>query len=116
MISRKLFGEIEKYIVLHYEPGLIEERQDAIQAPVFLRKAKSLDEVLAQREETFSERLLRLIDERGMTDVEVYKRAHVDRRNFSKIRSEYRVSSKQKYRSCTLPGIAPECRQRKGSS
>ena len=58
------------------------------------QKNRRLDDAVSLLVETFSERLLQLIDDAGRGDSEVYNRAGVDRRVFSKIRSnkDYRPS------------------------
>ena len=50
-------------------------------------KGKSLQDYIKERDKSFGEKLFMLIDESGMTDVECYKKANVDKRTFSKIKS-----------------------------
>lgn len=57
---------------------------------------RNIDDLMNQIEETFSQRLLRMIDERGMSDSEVYNKAYVDRRHFSKIRNDINYTPNKK--------------------
>ena len=55
---------------------------------------ETLKDYLQQMDQSFQEMLFDFIDEKGMTDVECYKKANVDKRTFSKIKSnkDYRPS------------------------
>lgn len=57
---------------------------------------KSLDEVLENDEDTFQQRLFKLIDDSGMDDVAVYKKANIDRKVFSRIRGKEDYKPKKK--------------------
>ena len=54
---------------------------------IFARKVP-LEEYISMKEDGFSETLLRLIEEKGMDPVVCFKRANVNRRTFSKIRTD----------------------------
>jgi len=59
-------------------------------------KQQTLEDAVSHLEETFQERLLRMIDERGLSDPEVYKKAGLDRKHFSKIRCNPQYSPRKR--------------------
>ena len=93
--GNKLFADIAAYIDDHYVDAHTDSRRErmrrigvvesrALTAPM---AASGLDEALAHLDAGFSETLLKLIDRSGKKDAEVYRKANVDRRLFSKIRN-----------------------------
>ena len=114
-LSEKLVGDIEEYIDEHGIAELHEaeygiwygserwERPEQnktsamLGAPLFPDvSGMSLDEILESSEDTFQQRLFKLIEESGMDDVTVYKKANIDRKVFSRIRckKDYKPTKK----------------------
>ena len=98
-IGNKLFADIAAYIDDHYvdahtdsrrermrRMGVVESRMLTAYEDAPMATA-GLDEALAHLDAGFSETLLKLIDRSGKKDAEVYKKANVDRKLFSKIRN-----------------------------
>lgn len=63
---------------------------------------KELDDSINKREKTFVETLFAFIDESDMTDVEVYKKARIGRKLFSKIRSDINYTPSKKTIICLI--------------
>ena len=92
IISHELSTALTSYIAVH-EPKQRQMSSAVSRLSEFVLEAdeasldESLEDLLSCRQETFSQKLLSLIDQKDYQDAEVYHRANLDRRHFAKIRS-----------------------------
>ena len=98
-ISKKLIDDIteyidECYIEAHYQERStrlftypVDDYRPCASASPQSSVMRDLSDVIVSIDESFSEMLLRKIDEKGMTDSQCYKKANIERKLFSKIRS-----------------------------
>lgn len=69
-------------------------------------RPKSLAQLLDEVDAPFGETLMRMIDERGLTDVEVYHRANMSRQHFAKLRAGGRPSKRTVLALCVALGLS----------
>ncbi len=88
--------EIDKSVPDEFDVSTMEKTKIQKGMSLTMSVNRNIENLINQMEETFSQRLLRMIDERGMTDSEAYTKAYVDRRHFSKIRKDLNYTPNKK--------------------
>ena len=88
--------EIDKSVLSEFDVSSMQKTKVTSSLSNTMATNRKIDDLMSQMEETFSQRLLRMISERGMSDSEVYNRAYVDRRHFSKIRKDINYTPNKK--------------------
>lgn len=106
--STKIKEDVDKYIVKCLEKQefiVLEDKKMMVCSSDMLEKESSLSEALNNMNMTFQQALFHHIDSKQMDEVEVYNRAHVDRRLFSKIRSDVNFKPSKKTAICLCFGL-----------
>ncbi len=110
-LSAELYGDIDEYINDHYVEEKSEEeygesialmscepiesmepmgKPASVRSPIEFPKAKkaqkSLDDVIGNLDKSFMELVFTHADDKGITDVELQKKGHIDRKVFSKLK------------------------------
>ncbi|WP_043930806.1 hypothetical protein [Bacillus sp. EB01] len=101
MLTQSLLQELQEYLLEHQQIRMFDDSsssKESYESERVLQNISPLeieDFIKGNRKKSLREVLFSFIDEKGLADSEIYKKALIDRRHFSKIRSNLNYRPKK---------------------